>query len=357
MMAKPLFTKEEISKLKARRKALDTKRKKEDMQWDDYWAQDKAILMAHQLEIVKRVHERATEFLNALIILVGSRGTKYADFGYVFSSSDAADIKEALASCDIPEARRQLYTILRALTEVPKTWARSAFVRFLRGIGKQRGAKYHGAGMFGTDYGWKEKNISAICQVITGNGAYAKVLMSYADVAEEVREVDSDFEFVDYEVEFKGVRVERDVEFLNQLCDMLDERGLADIPKAKEKGPKQPHKPRIFKSGDIIRQRTLRDLPLPAHVRVDIEKHDKKSDQWVAAQLEWVVTHIYVGGFYYYKVGRDPQKAYAARTSYSNRERKDWLDGAIYLGPWQGELVENKELNYKFRFKKVGAKY
>ena len=352
-MAHPLFNKTELKKVKRQLAELEAEhgRKKDSgMSWDEYWNQKKAIERAHLVAKAGRVQERPDEFLNALLIFVGSRGKLFIGLGGAFVHSDDAKTIEALDTCNTPETRRELYTILRALTEIPKSWARSAFVRFLRGIGKQKGAEYHGAGMFGTAYGWKEKSVTAICEIITGkNSEYAHMLMSYADVEQELRDADPDFEVVDYDASFKATRVERDIEFLNRLCEILEQRGLADIPKAEGQKPKKKRVPKVFKSGDIVRKGSIRDLPVPAHVRVNILKRAKGSDEWLADQLDWIVVKLGgQGGFLCYRVGRDGKKAYRASRTYST-EGKHWLIGATFIGPWDGELLE-KELKYKFSY-------
>lgn len=353
-MAKTLFTKNELEEFQKELSDLETKHNKNSIPWREYWEQREAIQRAHLIKKVGRVQERAEEFLNALIILVGYQGERYIDFEHAFAVSDVPELKELLTTHDTPENRRALYTILRALTEIPKTWATSAFVRFLRGTGKQKGAKYHGAGMLGTDYGWKTKNITAICGIITGNNSpYSQVLMSYADVEEEIHEEDPDFEVHDHDVTFKATRVERDIEFLNQLCDMLEQRGLADIPKAREKGPKKERKVKVFKPGDKIRKGTIRDLPLPAHVRIDIDKHDKASDQWVEAQLDWVVVALGQGYFRCLYIGKDG-KAYQPHIF--NDKRKELLEGATFVGSWEGESTK-KELEIKFKYRPRGKSH
>ena len=353
-MAHPLFSKTELQKVKRQLTAASAEydqKERGGMRWNEYWEQKKAIERAHLIVKASRVQERADEFLNALLIFVGSRGKLFISLDGAFIHSDAAETIEALDTCNTPQGRRELYTILRALTEIPKTWARSAFVRFLRGIGKQKGAEYHGAGMFGTAYGWQEKSITAICEILAGKDSeYAQMLMSYADVEEELRDADPDFEVVDYDASFKATRVERDIEFLNRLCQMLEERGLADVPKGKAQKPKKERRPKVFKSGDIVRKGSIRDLPLPAHIRVNILKRAKGSDEWLADQLDWVVVSLgSSGGFLCYRVGRDGTKAYRASRSYSI-ESKNWLIGATFIGPWEGELLK-KELQYKFYYR------
>lgn len=255
---------------------------------------------------------------------------------------------------DTPATRRALYTILRALTEIPKNWATSAFVRHLRGIGKQRGSKYHGAGTLGADYGWTEREVSGICGILTqADQRYCQVLMSYADVAKEIEETDPDYEIVDQvTAEYIATRAERDVEFLHRLCEMLEARGLAPVPEPAAKRPTKPRKVKQFKSGDLIRSRTLRDLPLPAHVRVVIEKQHDGSNQWLGATMDLVVAALQNGGSYdAFVVDTKGTRAYRPNLGW-DLESKEWLDGATYLGPWTGELDTKKTIKINFRYRR-----
>lgn len=358
-MAEPLFTKAELDAQQAELTVLERTRKATNQDWDQFWAQEQALKRAHQLRTNARVHDRAEEFLNSLIILVGSRAEVVVGFNYAFAGSDKADFRRALMELDTPEARRSLHTMLKALTEIPKSWARSAFVRFLRGTGKQAGAKYHGAGLFSSRYGWREMNVTAIAEVIAGQGPTARVLMSYADVEAEIAEVDPEFEVVESDVSRVAVRVARDVDFLNQLCDMLEKRGLADLPVPKETKPTKAHVPHVFKPGDIIRAKAIRDLPLPAHVRVHVEKLHPDAKVWVRDTLDWVVAEIFPGGFQCYRIGRDGQTAYFPVNGFGGYERKEWLDGAMYVGLWKGKRLKGEKLRYKFSYRrpeKVGSK-
>ncbi|MFH1429941.1 MAG: hypothetical protein ABIG71_00280 [Candidatus Uhrbacteria bacterium] len=352
-MAEPLFSKEEIEAYTARTKALQERQRAQEISWEEYYKEGKAIDRAHLFEMAKRVQARSEEFLDALIIIVGSRGSKYVEFGAAFAQSDSKDVKEAVQLFDTPESRRALYTILRALTEVPKSWAKSAFIRFLRGTGKQKGAKYHGAGTFGVNYGWKEQQVEAICNVIADwDARYSQMLMQYADVAEEIREEDPDFEVVDSQATFAATRVERDVDFLNALCGILEQRGLCPVPKPADQKPKKERKPKTFKPGDIILKRTLRDLPLPAHVRIPIERHDKKTNQWLDSTMEQVVIQLYDGGYYLSAlVDAKGENAYPEYGGLLDQRSKDWLDGATFLGPWKGEINKTKRLKVSFHYR------
>jgi hypothetical protein len=345
-MAKALFTKKEIDKHEAKVAALKWNRD-DGTPWNEYWSQVEALRRAHLIEQVRRAQARPEDFLNGLITLVGKRGGQYIVFEHAFASAGSRDIKKLIKDADTPETRRSLYTILQALTEVPKSWATSAFVRFLRGTGKQKGSKYHGAGTFGSDYDWKEREVKGICDVmIGGHNPYSKVLVSYADVEQEIRDA-PDYEIIDYDTQFKATRVERDVEFIEQLCKMLEARGLGPIPSPKAKKAKKARKPKNFKPGDIVRKSTLRDLPLPAHVRIPIERYDEPAKQWVDATLEQVVIEIGTGRYHSALIQPGTKRAYPDNPwAY-----KDDLYGATFLGKWEGSVAKKKKMKLKYRWR------
>lgn len=353
---KPLFTDEELDAVEEKHSALKQQRQDNNLDHKDYWAQRDAIDKAFTITKVRRAQARPEEFLNGLLTLTGTRGGCYLTFDWAFnykSSPNVSEVEETIKKSDTPESRRALYTILRALTEVPKTWGTSAFVRFLRGTGKQKGSKYHGAGKFGSTYGWKEQEIKHIADIITGGrwggNFYSQVLMSYADMYDEISEAsNSDYE-INLDARNYATHVTRDVEFLNQLCKILEDRGLGPVPTPAAAKPKKVRKPKVFKSGDVIRKTTLRDLPLPAHVRIDIEKYDADSKQWLDDTLEQVVTSLTnYGDYHCHWVMPGTSRAYPSSLRYSVGEYKNRLYGATYLGPWKGQLVKGKEMKVKF---------
>ncbi|RJR12835.1 hypothetical protein C4588_01665 [Candidatus Parcubacteria bacterium] len=342
-MPNPLFSPAELNEFSNKKALLE-----KEPNWERRWSQIRAIESSFEILQKRRAQERADEYLNALLILVGTRGATYVNFELAFSDSDSSEILDALKDADTPETRRNLYTLLKALSEIPKTWAMSAFVRFLRGTGKQKDAKYHGAGYFGVSYGWKEDEVSNICRILTDRTPYSKVLMSYADVQEEIDRADPDYEIVDRSDRFAATRVERDKEFLETLCEMLEQRGLAAPATPAEAKPKQPRKVKVFKSGDIIKKSTMRDMPLPAEVRLQIEKLDTASNQWLASTLDVVVTSL--NGYYSYAVVPPGSKtAYYTGGCY-NSLRKEDLIGAIFLREWDGKVESSEKKTVKLNF-------
>ena len=353
-MSKPLFTQKEQNAQKKKLAALEklhgNRQSNPNFDFDSYWAEKKGLEDAWQILGVRKAQARPDEFINALLVLVGERGAWYVPFESAFALSDSKEITAKVLMHDTDENRRVLYTLLRALTEIPKSWAMSAYIRFLRGTGKQKTAKHHGAGMLGVDYGWKGIEVQAIANIIAGSHyatGYSTTLMAYADVDQEIRDEDPDFELTDYDATFKATRAERDIEFLNALCENLEARGLAPVPRPTRKVTTKKRKPRVFKSGDRVRNATVRDLPLPAHVRIPILRQEKKdkTNTWVEADIEFVVLKLYQGGFDYARVGGGT--AYRHPRGYHLMTHKDWLHGATYLGPWTGK-VEKQAMEYKF---------
>lgn len=354
-MSKPLFTAAELATHEQALAVLETKWRAGN--FDKYWEQRKATHATHNLEETRRAQARPDEYLDALLILVGHRGGKYVEFDDAFTNSDNSEYRLAVQEVDTPENRRSLFTILKALTEVPRSWATSAFLRFLRGTGKQKDAKYHGAGTFGVRYGWKEEEVKAICQVLTGGGydrhtPYSSVIMSYADVAEEIHEDDPDYEVVDYGTQFVATRATRDTAFLEKLCSILDSRGLGPTPAPADEKPKKDRKVKVFHTGDIIKKSNLRDLPLPAHVRIPIERQDAATKQWVDSTIEKIVTGLGNGRYSYAVIqpGKNSNTAYPDG-SYSMGSKED-LFGATFLGEWKGKVSKDKTMRINFYYRR-----
>jgi len=354
-MSQPLFSLDELTAHKQALAALDAKWRDGQGQgnFNKYWEQKQATERAHQVEQTRRAQARPEEYLDALLVLVGNCGGQYVEFDDAFAKSAEPKYRLAVQTANTPETRRDLFTILKALTEVPRSWATSAFLRFLRGTGKQKDSKYHGAGTFGIRYGWKEEEVKNICSVLTEGGwrqnPYCAAIMSYADVEEEIRD-DPDFEVVDRSAKFSATRADRDVSFLEKLCTILDGWGLGPVPTPADVKPKKDRKPKIFHSGDIIKKSNLRDLPLPAHVRIPIERLDEPTKQWVDATIEKVVTTLIDGGYCYAVVQPGNKIAYPD-SAYSIGSKTD-LIGATFLGEWQGDIAKKKTMRVTFHYRR-----
>ena len=143
----------------------------------------------------------------------------------------------------------------------------------------------------------------------------------------------------------------------------MEARGLAEIPSPKISAPKEARAPKHFEPGTIIRKGTLRDLPLPALVKVPIEKNTdgKYPGEWAPGEVEWVVTRLLNNGeAVCYRAGPETPNPRKRVACVSDRlwcaESKEFLYGATYLGPWEGKLDKHNKLNYKFRYRRPGSK-
>ncbi len=349
---------------------LDFKKKADALRKKKYSYQESDALQAAEVNLkVRRAQGRMEEYLNGLIILVGSRGSAYVPFEEAFERSDDPIVIEALEKYNTPEARRDLFYILKALTQIPKTWARSAFTRFLRGTGKQKNSPYDGAGLFGTIYGWKGAEVEAIAKVVAGDNwghyaSYSSVLMSYKDMYNEISDAANQegYDTIDVDARNYATNADRDVEFLLQCCAWLREKGLADKPTPKAKKPKKARNPKVFKKGDTIRKRHLRDLPLPALVEIPIQRWDNEKREWDTESTEtikYVVIALGNDGYYQHALV-EPSSGRAYPTGelwngeYPSRHKDD-LDGAIYLGKWTKAIATNKivRLDFSWRVKRT----
>lgn len=375
-MGKPLFTDEENAKYEAKKAEINKEYNEirsrymaggayPQEEYNKNSEKSKALEEARKIQTVRRTQARPEEFVNGLLVLVGSRGQAYVEFDAALEQADSEEVKQLVKQYDTPEARRNLHTILKALTEIPKSWAMSAFIRFLRGTGKQKDAKYHGAGTFGPLYGWKENEVHSIVGEITGSrfysgyGSYSSTLMRYADVQDEIYEARQNsedgadgYEEVPYGTEFVAVRAERDVEFLNKLCEILKARGLGEIPTPAEKKAPKPRKVKQFEPGDVIKKTTIRDLPLPAHIRIDAKKRTWKNGKAEDSEgpVEIVVTKLHDGSGYVNALTVKPKTKKAYPTGMGKYTHRYYLEGATFLGKWEGEIIKNKELKLDFNW-------
>ncbi len=370
----PLLSDAEIKSWEGRLKDLEAEHRKGGTYLESkYYAEEKAIKLEELALVKQRVLQRVGEFTDALLLMVAERGTKQYPLGWIFSHSAEARVIVDIERANTPENRRDLHTLMSALKTTPKSWGRSAFVRFLRDNGEQANPKYKypGKGLFAKEYGWKTDQLNMICDQLLGNRWHeswelGRVLNSFADVADEIREDDEEMEKEgSYKATFSATRAERNNELIDEVLSVLERRGLAPMPEPKKSEPKPPRQPKQFSPGDKIRSATLRDLPLPALVRVQIEKcTDGKREEWKPGEIDIVVRQLgNQGGFKCYIAGpakpeaseRVAHRGNVLHYSYS-WERKELLHGAEYLGPFKGKFDE-REVRAQFMTRKVGDKW
>lgn len=194
------------------------------------------ILVERASIIARRVRERADEFLDALTIMVGSRGSLAVEFMEAFAPTPQRqlEIQRNFELHNNAETRATLCTLLKALTEIPHTWNEIEFRRFLRGSGEEgsKRVKFPGRAIFRSSSGWEISQVDVICLHLVGdNSHYANSLRQWESSGKlqpNCNEDDAD--------EFRLVDIEKpktdecpapkpfNIEFINFLCDNLAHR-------------------------------------------------------------------------------------------------------------------------------------
>lgn len=376
----PLFT--EAEKRAWKKKFADIKAEYKDKpdSNEQERAAEKGVAHALKAEVSNKVLERAENLVDGLLFIVGKRGAEYLRFRALFTFAKDPQVVARIEEANTPENRRELYTILRAFSEIPKSFGCTAFIKYLRGTGKPGQPKYakHGQGMFAKEYGWTTDQVKRVCEFLMGYhyehkphfGSYQSVVNSYADVQDEIYKDDPDLDKDGaYKATFAATRAEKNIPLLEKMIAILEERGLGPIPTPKKTGPKKKRVPKKFKPGDKIRRGNLRDLPLPALVKVPVRKipEDRtkgKDKEPEIVHLEWVVTALTKGGeFQCFFAGRkttNPKDRTAALSpGWAGLETKEYLYGAEYLGPWEGRKLDpsKQAKNLKFNFCWPGRGY
>ncbi len=248
---------------------------------------------------ITAVEKQALPFLQGLIVTVGTRGANLGSGWWL----DVDDFYKPLVDFDAnntPENRRVLHTLLQALIECPRTWARSAVQRHLRGTGKQKETKYTGNGVFGTGSGWKEDETTLVMKVLMGttndrglNISTADVLCMYVEGFEDLNEEAWEAAGQAWENgkdvnPFAVTQTKRNVRFLKNLSTTLEHMGLG--PEMARPAPKvkKTRKAKTFKVGDKVTTRNMRDVPVGGRVEVTQKARTE-------GRLSWVKTFTFLG--------------------------------------------------------------
>ena len=218
-----------------------------------------------ELEKVRRIRKRHKEILDGLLTAMYEKGSAPIDWEKILTQGVEPS---RLEKADVPWMRTRLHTVLSALKVVPRSWGATAVTRFLRGVGKQGKPPWSnktGAGCMNKDWGWKQNEVTwFVGHFFPYYGELKNVFFcddspeAYGEEAEEIRNSGGD--------QFAATRNERDDDLLNALIKMLEERGLTTL-KAPAPKKTKTRKKKVFKPGDTINQRNLRDVPIGATMR------------------------------------------------------------------------------------------
>lgn len=358
-MAQPIFSTDELASFRAQ---IDSAQK-DTITYPNYADREfavKKILSAYFAQAIERIRkDRMQEFLNYLVIIVGSKGS-YANIPVWqgFADSDEPKYAEIFNLYNTDLNRRHLHTFLSATLIAPRNWALTAFVKFLRG-NKVAGGKANnldGFGSFHKDSGWNERQVNNVASVFFDERSdVSKLFMQYdADLRDEVYEQSQVDENVSYQAQFAATDRIINKDFLNELIILLEKSGLAPKPTTTKKVPK-PHVPKIFKEGDIIRENTIRDLPGMSIIEISVLIRKKHGQANTEGTVQIVLVEPAKPG-YYLKIWRIVgQKAFLPDNNYEFDSHRKSLIGAKYIGIWEQGVQAQKD-GYEYPYDYIGLK-
>ena len=221
------------------------------------------------LDKCQKAQKRPTEYLNALICLVGSRGTRGAvSLEAVYTD----ELNDLWVQFDSPEARWWVDQILAGLAEIPRSYAKSAAIRYFKGVGKQKGMTKAGAGMFSVENGWKSRELEVVVGTIY-DSEFGAPLLQHDSIdpygAEARQAVEDAWDQGRRDVNrFAMTHLNYDVAFIEALRILLATRGMkAPALGTNPKLPPKPRKEKKWAVGDVMRAKYGPDLPKGAKLR------------------------------------------------------------------------------------------
>lgn len=329
------------------------------------WARKDAVDLAFRNEKMARMRARPERVLLLLVTHTGER----ARVGITSEESwgEPALLEARHAAANTPETRWLVRTMLEAISKIPRSWGRSATMRFLRGTGKQKGTNYPGAGILSAERGWREYEATALAKMFH-EGDFGSLFLSdvsadaYGEEGREIAEEGGN--------RFAATSKDRDDAFIAKLIGMLDAEGVK-APIIAGKPPPKPRKSKEFKPGDAVTQGNLRDVPTGAHLRMTVAEYPSgpKTGEFEATERTWemVVESRETGSLRVRPVVSG--KAFAPRDFQSRSLYKTGYDRpevtTVYVGQWAGEVVDVEiardawkwTKTRKVRRKRVGTGY
>jgi hypothetical protein len=235
-MSDPLLTQKEERAVASKTEALDAQWSARDISWNELSQERTAINEADTALRVERAQERAEEYLNALLVMVGSRGTKALSFADAFALSDDTAVSADIETHNTKENRAVLHNVLQGLAAMPHEWNTLDTRRFFMGKGEQGKSKYDYPGRRELK-DWPEPSVTLICNLLVeDNSLYAQTLRTQGTYElPEPKKTAPDFENDQFTISErvdttmeprKRETSPRNVEFIQKLCQILQERDL-----------------------------------------------------------------------------------------------------------------------------------
>jgi len=357
-MAKPIFSADEISAFNAKLKEIKT----DKLSFQDFKSQETAENSVHNAffaQAVARIRkDRRDDLLNYLLIIVGTKGERSdIKVWQGFSHADDEVYLNILKGCNTPLNLRFLHMFLKALLVAYRSWALTAFVKFLRGnkVAGGKANELEGYGSFHKDSGWTESEVSAVAEVLFNEwGLVSKLFMKYdSELTDRVYTESQENWDVPYSAQFAATKRTVNTEFIKELISALEKRELAPIPTNPKKAFK-PRVPKVFKPGDIIQKNTISDLPPLSIVEIKVTARMKRSEENAPSTVQIVLVSTPKPRFYLNIWRIVDGKAYLTGhdTYVFDHDRKS-LEGATYKGQWE-HGVQAHEKPYKYPHDYIG---
>jgi len=266
-----LFTEAEEARWAARRKAVEDQYRCPERgqanphaikagQWDAYWAARESVRHAYQIVRARRIQAKPEPLIEALLVVLANRGgvSINAEAWYADSPEPPdPDLPDIVPTTD--QTRRELHTMLKLLRDCPKTWARSAFCRALRGTGSQKDYNHLATGTFGVGTGWKARDLEAATRPLF-DGVSGEVFVWYDPRINAYP--DEEMFLAAWETDanpFAFALIEKDDEFIGEVLALLDAAGMTPEMKRPVRAAKR--KGKQWKPGDDVKAGNIRLLP------------------------------------------------------------------------------------------------
>jgi len=283
-------------------------------------------------DIWEDIHTSLSEDADPDLIMLFRQNTDKSEVGCGFQ-----DRYEAV---NTPQVRWTVHTLLSSLAVIPRSWGRSATLRFWRGIGKQAkfGTKYPGFGVLSADNGWTTREADAISYVFCKGDVGSLLMEDCSD--DQVDAVNRD-EDVEYGVEFVATRKERDDAFIKMLLGLLEKEGL-DAPAPPPKKEVKEYVKKTLTVGQVIEQKHLKDLSEGDLLRWTVLDRYSKKGHLVYRVYELMFVSRSTGKIQYRPICKN--KAFAILEGSSSR-LYGYIGGgkegkAEYLGKFSGDIVD-----------------
>ena len=346
-MAKPIFDAAELQDFQKKLTEIEN----DKLNFPDYENRESAqncIRNAFFAQAVSRIRQnRLNDFINYLLLLVGSKGEKANIRVWDgFNLADDEKYIDLIKQFDTPLNRRYVHMYLKAILVAYRSWALTAFVKFIRGnkVAGGKANQLEGFGYFHKDSGWTEAQVHAVSDVLFSSwSATAKVFMQYdPKLSERVYEESEKNWEIPYSAQFAATSRTVNEEFIKELIAMLEKSELAPLP-TNSKRAFAPHVPKEFKENDLIRKNTICDLPPLSIIEIKVIARMKSGEPNLPETVQIILVTPPAPRCYLNIWRIADGKAYLPyRDHYMFDYDRKSLEGATFKGIWENGVQAQK---------------